>query len=113
MSTTDGYIEYIKDRLGGFTGFAYRKMMGEYIIYYNEKIAAYVCDNTLLVKDTKSARDFLPEPVFQKPYDGSKEMLAVLNTDDSEFLKELFDAIWNELSFPKPKKKKAKANTEV
>lgn len=39
----------------------------------------------------------MPEAKYELPYDGAKEMLAVDNVDDKEFLKELFEKAYEEL----------------
>ena len=46
----------------------------------------------------------MPEAEKELPYDGAKEMLLVDNVEDKEFLKELFDAMYDEL--PAARKKK-------
>ena len=85
-------------------GITHRAMMGEYILYYRGKTAAYICDDRLLVKPVKSALSMMPTAPRACPYEGAKEMLLVENVDDSVFLAELFDAMHGEL--PAPKKKK-------
>ena len=79
-------------------------MMGEYIIYMNGKIAAYLCDDRLLVKPVPSAVQLMPNATYEPPYEGAKDMLLVDNIDDRAFLKELFEAMYDDL--PNPKKKK-------
>ncbi len=101
MATDKEYLNYILDQLSDLEGIKYRAMMGEYIIYYAEKIAAYVCDNRLLVKPVKSAVKMMPNAKYEPPYDGAKDMLLVEDVDDREFLTELFRAMYSEL--PKPK----------
>ncbi len=54
MSTTREYIDFILKQLSGLRDISSRQMMGEYIIYYKGKIAAYVCDNRLLVKPVEA-----------------------------------------------------------
>ena len=81
-------------------------MMGEYIIYFRGKIAAYVCDNRLLVKLVPAADKYLPGARHEPPYDGAKNMLLVGEVDNREYLEGLFNAIYDELPAPKPKKKK-------
>ena len=51
-----------------------------------------------------SAISYMPETVYELPYEGAKEMLFVDNVDDKEFLAGLFRAMYDEL--PAPKKKK-------
>ncbi len=41
---------------------------------------------------------------LELPYEGAKDMLLVDDVDNKEFLKELFEAMYDEL--PAPKKKK-------
>lgn len=81
-------------------------MMGEYLIYYNGKVAAYLCDDRLLVKPVPTAVRLLPEASHEPPYDGAKEMLRVDRVDDRDFLAALFRAMEPELPEPKPKKQK-------
>lgn len=54
MATKKEYLEFILDQLSGLPEITYRMLMGEYIIYYREKIAAYVCDDRFLVKPVES-----------------------------------------------------------
>ncbi len=49
--------------------------MGEYIIYYRDKIAGGIYDVRLLVKPTKSALEYMSTVTYDSPYDGAKEML--------------------------------------
>ena len=104
MAASKEYLNYILDQLSGLSDITYKQMMGEYIIYYKGKIAAYVCDDRLLVKPVPSAIKMMPEAEFEPPYDGAKDMLRVENVDDREFLAELFNAVYEEL--PTPKKRK-------
>ena len=104
MATSKEYLAFILDQLSDVDGITHRQMMGEYIIYMSGKIAAYLCDNRLLVKPVPSAVQLMPNATYEPPYDGAKDMLLVDNVDDRAFLKELFEAMYDEL--PKPKKKK-------
>lgn len=106
MATSKEYLGYILEQLSGLEEITSRQMMGEYIIYYRGKIAAYICDNRFMVKPVKAARALMPDAVYELPYEGAKEMLLVDNPDDSEFLTRLFEAMYDELPAPKPKKKK-------
>ena len=56
MATSKEYLTFILDQLSGMEGVTYRSMMGEYILYYRGKIAAYLCDDRLLVKPVAAAR---------------------------------------------------------
>ncbi len=80
--------------------------MGEYIIYYRGKIVGGIYDDRLLVKPVKAAISYMPTAAYELPYEGAKEMLLVDKVDDKEFLTGLFNAMYEELPTPKPKKKK-------
>ena len=64
MSTTREYIDLILEQLSGLRDISSRQMMGEYIIYYKGKIAAYVCDNRLLVKPVEAALEYIPDGIM-------------------------------------------------
>ena len=104
MATNKEYLNFILDQLSGLDGITAKQMMGEYIIYHNGKISAYLCDNRLLVKPVPSAIKMLPDAKMEPPYDGAKDMLLVENVDDRDFLTELFKAMYDELPMPRKKK---------
>lgn len=106
MATSKDYINFIMEQLSALDGVETRRMMGEYIIYFRGKIAAYVCDNRLLVKLVPEAEKYLPGARHEPPYDGARDMLLVEEVDNPDFLTGLFEAIYDELPAPKPKKKK-------
>ena len=106
MATSKEYLAFILDRLSMLEGITYRSMMGEYMIYHHGKIAAYLCDDRLLVKILPSTKDLLPDAPKESPYPGAKAMLLVENVDDREFLKVLFEMMYPEL--PEPRKPKNK-----
>lgn len=47
----------------------------------------------------------MPKADMEFPYDGAKEMVLVDDVDDKEFLKELLEAMYDELPTPKKKRK--------
>ena len=80
-------------------------MMGEYIIYYRGKLVGGIYDDRFLVKPVKSALAMMPDAEMELPYEGAKEMLLIDDVDNREFLRKLFEAIYEELPAPKKKKK--------
>ena len=106
MASSKEYLQFILEQLSDLEGINYRAMMGEYIIYYRDKIVGGLYDDRLLVKPTKSAISYMPTASYELPYDGAKEMLLVEDVDNKEFLTGLFNAMYDELPAPKPKKKK-------
>ena len=79
--------------------------MGEYIIYYRGKIIGGIYDDRFLVKPVKAAKDMMPNADMELPYDGAKEMVLVDDVDDKDFLRELLEAMYEELPAPKKRRK--------
>lgn len=104
MASSKEYLEFIMDQLSGLDEVSHRAMMGEYIIYYWGKIVGGIYDDRFLVKPTKSAKAMMPEADMEVPYEGAKEMLLVDNVENRDFLRNLLEAMYDEL--PAAKKKK-------
>ena len=104
MASSKDYLDYILDQLSGLDDISYRTMMGEYIIYYRGKLVGGIYDDRFLVKPVKSALAMMPDAEMELPYEGAKEMLLIDDVDNREFLRKLFEAIYEEL--PAQKKKK-------
>ena len=105
MASSKEYLEFILDQLSKAENITYRPMMGEYIIYYRGKVIGGIYDNRFLVKLVKSAAAMMPNANREIPYDGAKEMLLVDDPENKEFLRELMEAMFDELPTPKKKKK--------
>ena len=103
MATTKDYLNYICGQLEGLD-VRTRPMMGEYLVYYREKLIGGLYDNALAVKDVPAARALMPDVAPQPPYEGAKGALFVERVEDREFLAELFEEMYPELPAPKPKK---------
>lgn len=104
MGSSKEYLEYVLDQLSGLEEISYRAMMGEYIIYYRKKIVGGIYDDRFLVKPVKSAMSMMSDAKMEMPYDGAKEMILVEDIENREFLKELFEAMYDELPFPRKRK---------
>ena len=108
MASTKEYLDFVLEQLSLLNDITYKAMMGEFILYYRGKIVGGVYDNRFLVKNVKSAREIMPEAALELPYEGAKEMLLVDDVEDREFLRELFNAMFEELPEPKPKRMNSK-----
>lgn len=97
MSTKQEYFIFIQEQLSGLSGVSFRKMMGEYIIYYEGKVIGGIYDNRLLVKPTNSAKAMMPNAAYELPYPNAKEMLPVDEADNPDFLKRLIAAVADDL----------------
>ncbi|NMB52685.1 MAG: competence protein TfoX [Bacteroidales bacterium] len=106
MASRKEYLDFILEQLSDLNDISFVTMMGEYILYYRGKIVGGIYDNRFLVKPVQSAIDYMQDVIYELPYEGAKEMLLVDNVDNKDYLKGLFNAIFDELPVPKSKKKK-------
>jgi len=113
MSTDASYAEFVVDQAGPRLGVRVGKMFGEYALYVDEKVVAFLCDNRTLIKPTDAGRAFFDEPEIGHPYPGAKDYwIADEVVEDAPRFQELLRATANELPAPKPRKaKSAKATS--
>lgn len=98
MASSKEYLEFILEQLSDLDGITYRKMMGEYIIYYRDKIIGGIYDDRFLIKPFKSVMEYIPEITYEIPYEGAKPMILIKEVDSKEFLIGLFEVIYDNLS---------------
>jgi TfoX/Sxy family transcriptional regulator of competence genes len=106
MASRPETIAAILDTLPGATA---RKMFGEYALYFDGKVVALVCDDSLFVKDLSPARALLPDAPLGAPYPGAKPHLVADGwLDDPETLGAAVRALATALPPPKPKKPRSR-----
>ena len=103
MASGKEYLNHILEQLSELDEVTYRAMMGEYIIYYRDKVVGGIYDNRFLVKPVKAAESMMPGAERELPYEGGKEMLLIDDVENRLFMRELLAAMYDEL--PAPKKK--------
>lgn len=97
MASSKEYLNFILEQLSELNEINYKSMMGEYIIYYQDKIIGGIYDNRFLVKPTKSALKMIPQAKVELPYENAKKMVLVDNVENKSFLKKLFETMFDEL----------------
>lgn len=108
MASKLATIEFIADQIASAGHITYRKMFGEYALYCDTKVVAFVCDDQLFIKPTAAGKTFIGEPTEAPAYPGSK-MYYLIDGDlweDREWMSELIKTTADDLPLPKPKKKK-------
>ena len=105
MASSKEYLDFVLEQLSDPENVSYRAMMGEYIIYYRGKVIGGIYDDRFLVKPVKSAVAMMPDAGMELPYEGAKEMLLVDDVENKEFLRDLLEAMYDELPAPKKKVK--------
>jgi len=76
--------------------------MGEYLLYFRDKVFGGIYDDRLLIKPVPAARKMIPDAAMELPYEGAKKMLLVDDVDDRQFICSLIQSMWEEL----PEKKR-------
>ncbi len=71
----------------------HRKMMGEYLLYYDGKLFGGIYDNRLLLKITKASAVMLKSCDSAFPYEGGGEMILFPEPYDAELLREVVKAM--------------------
>lgn len=105
MASSQEFLDFILKQLQGLgQEISFRKMMGEYLLYYRGRLFGGIYDNRLLLKSVQPALNFFENPIFESPYPGAKSMLRIEEVEDAAFLCNLIEAVYPAL--PAPKKKK-------
>ena len=105
MASTKGYLDFVLEQLSGLDEITFRQMMGEYYLYYRGTVFGGIYDDRFLVKPVKAAMEMMPDADMELPYEGAKEMLLVDNVENKEFLRDLLEAMYDELPNPKKRRK--------
>ncbi len=97
-------VAFIADHSGLGSRLTCRRMFGEYALYLNTKVVAFVCDNKLFLKPTDAGRALLGSPTEAPAYPVSKNyFLLEEELDDPALLRRAFEVTESVLPLPKPK----------
>lgn len=89
MSSSTEFKNFILEQLRKLDNIFCRKMMGEFILYYNGIIFGGIYDDRLLVKITNSNSHYNLKRIV--PYKNAKPMFYVENVDDLTYLTNLIE----------------------
>lgn len=108
MSTSEQTIAYIEDQLSGLD-VRTAKMFGEYCVYIDGKVAAFVCDDTLFIKPSPVDPSYLEGTELAPAYPGSKDYHSVPGDllENAEWVRDAMQATADALPAPKAKRPKA------
>lgn len=78
MATDLNYIKYVVEQID-LPDISFKKMFGEYMVYYKTVPVLLVCNDCVFVKILKETSELLGEDCEQEiPYDGAKLHYAIL-----------------------------------
>lgn len=111
MATDKDFVAYIAEQAQLGPSLTFKKMFGEYGVYLDGKIIAFVCDNSLFVKTTDATRTTTQALPQRPPYPGTKPYpVADELLDDGDALKSLL--MQTAEGLPAPKLKRPRAATK-
>ncbi len=103
MACSTAFIEFVCDVLAPLGEVRSRKMMGDYVIYVNEKCVITACDNIAYIKKSPSVAEMMADAECGCPYQGAKESY-ILDFRDRQKVLRVIEALWEDLPFPKSKR---------
>ncbi|MGE5627541.1 MAG: TfoX/Sxy family protein [Solirubrobacterales bacterium] len=107
MASTNEFVEYVCGQIKTHGIITYKKMFGEYGIYYNGKFIGLICDNEFYVKKTKAGEALLGKDAEEAPpYPKAKPHFVVNFLENTELLSNFIEKSYEELPMQKERKKK-------
>jgi len=103
MACTQEFIDFVCDMLRPVGSVRYRKMMGDYVIYVDEKCVITACDGICYVKKIPEITALMADAECGFPYDGAKECY-ILNIEHSTYVQQVISVLRDTLPYPKKKK---------
>lgn len=108
MTTAPATIAYLIDTLHPLP-LTHKRMFGEYALYLDGIVVAFVCDDTLFIKPTPTALALLPDTERGPAYPGSKDyIIGSQLLDDPDLCTRALRAVQSDAPDPKLKKPKPK-----
>lgn len=106
MACSQDYIEFVCSQLSSLGVVRSRKMMGDYVIYVDEKCVIIACDEVCYVKKIPELAELMANAECGYPYDGAKEHY-ILDIEHKEHALKVITILRDVLPYPKQKKKKS------
>jgi TfoX/Sxy family transcriptional regulator of competence genes len=107
MGTALASIEHMLDTIP--LTLTFKKMFGEYALYLDGIVVAFVCDDTLFIKPTPGALAILPDAERGPAYPGSKDYIIGSEAlDEPELCARALRAVVADAPPPKVKKPRVK-----
>lgn len=98
MATEKATVDYVVDQLGDLN-VRTRAMFGEYALYCDEKVAGFICDDTLFLKTGSAIENDLNDAWLGPCYPGSKDYYGIPGDclEDHEWLQTHVQAVADSL----------------
>ena len=104
MATSKDYIEFVLEQVRNFGDVSFRKMFGEYMVYFSSKPILLICDNTVFIKILPEISKAMENAERGFSYDGAKEHY-ILDIENRELLEKIIPVLIEITPLPKRKRK--------
>lgn len=104
MASDQDFVDYVGAQIGLGRRVTHRKMFGEYALYLDGTVVAFVCDNQLYVKPTADGRAVLGRVSEHSPFPGAKLYFRI---DDELDQRELMQQLLRATAIAAPARPKA------
>ena len=104
MSTSQSFLDFVCEQLAGVGALRQFRMMGEAIVYVDEKPIVLICNDTVYIKKLPCLDKFEINGVAI-PYKGASERY-VIDVDNADLLRAIVRLVADNTPAPKPKKTK-------
>lgn len=105
MATDRNFLDYVIEQIALGDRLTHKKMFGEYALYVDAKVVAFVCDNSVFVKPSAASTRLAPDLPQRPPYSCAKNYpVADELLDDSDVMRNLILETAKLMPLPKPRK---------
>lgn len=105
MPTNHNFLDYVIEQIARGERLTHKQMFGEYALYVDGKVVAFICDNSVFVKPSPGCSALAPGLPQRPPYPGAKDYpVADELLDDRDAMRRLMLATAEHLPPPKPKR---------
>ncbi|MDO4820339.1 MAG: TfoX/Sxy family protein [Prevotella sp.] len=105
MPCSSDYIDFVRSQLSNYNMVRIRKMMGEYLVYVNEKCVLLVCDDLCYVKKIPELKSLMSDAECGFPYPGAKKHY-ILDIEHQQQVRRVIDILCAALPYPTKRKQK-------
>ena len=112
MASKVDTVQFICDQAGLGKRVTFRKMFGEYALYFDAKVVALICDDQMFLKPTPEGQAYLGDVTAAPPYPGAKKFFLLSSEiDDPERLCGALLVTARALPEPRPKPAQSRSGT--
>lgn len=105
MATDREFLDYVAEQIDLGGRLTHKRLFGEFALYVDEKVVAFVCDNSVFIKPSHAVTRLAPDLPQRPPYPGASNYpVADELLDDSDAIRRLI--LETALLMPEPKAKK-------